>query len=212
MPGVTPVGADTVEIELLTAALGQTGVNILHYNVRNITNGGCTLQEIANSYDNLVQAAYKNAICNQATWRGVGATNLTGVRTTQFYSNVNNGIGTGGANMTPTQVRALISWYAGGAGPGNRGRTYIPFVPLNGVTASGDPLPAYITILTTLELILGGPIVVVVGTRTTTLDLMIYHRPPSVAPFSLVTRGVVRARFATQRRSGAYGRVNVPAF
>ena len=212
MPGTVPVVSDILECEVLTAFSNQIGVNILHYNVRTVVNGGVSLQFMANQYDSLIHANYKNVICNQATYRGIGLTNVTAPRTQQAVATANAGVGSGGANMIPTQVRGLISWYSNTAGRRFRGRTYIPFPPVNGATSAGDPLAAYVTLLDAVRVIMLGPLVFTSGANSTTLALGIYHRKDVPPTASDVAISVTRNRFATQRRSGAYGRANNPPF
>jgi len=212
MPGTTPSVPDVIECQVLSAFQNQIGLNVLHYWVSSTSGTGVTLQFMATQMDALLQANYKNILCNQATYRGVGMTNLASPRSVQAVSAANAGPGTGGANMAPTQVRGLISWYSNLAGRAYRGRTYTPFVPANGVQTDGSPLPAYVTILDAVRVILAGPIVFTSGANTSTISLAIYHRRPLPATFSAVTLSITRNKFATQRRSGQYGRANTIPF
>lgn len=212
MPGLTPIVGDIIETQVLTSFGNQIGLNVLHYRVATVVSGGTTLAAAAAVLDLGLHAAYKNAICNQATYRGIGMTNLAAPRSVQTVSQGNLGVGTGGANMSPTQVRGLISWYSNLAGRRYRGRTYIPFVPTNGVTAAGDPLAAYVTIMDAVRAVLQGGFTVTSGAPSTTYVLAIIHRNDNPLSASDVVLGVTRNRFATQRRSGAYGRANTPPF
>lgn len=212
MPGNPPTSGDVLELEVLTAITNQVGVNILHYNVTTVTTGGATLQEICNGMDLVLNIFYKNILCNAATYRGVGLSNISGLRTAQVVSTAHAGPGTAGANLIPTQVRGLISTYSNLAGPRYRGRIYVPFPSANGADAAGLPTPAYVVILDALRAAIIAPRTIGGVGGNTTIVPSIAHRKDVPVSASEVQISVARTRFATQRKSGAYGRVNTPPF
>jgi len=212
MPGTTPVVSDILELNIVTAHTNQIALQALHYRVMTVAGTGRTLQAMASSIDALLHINFKNIIANPVTYRGVSLTNLTAPRSQPAISTANAGVGTGGASLAPTQVRGLISWYSNLAGRRYRGRTYLPFPPTTAITVDGDPTAGYVTLMDTVRTILQGPLTFTSGADSTTLALSIYHRKDIPPTASDVVSGVTRNRFATQRRSGAYGRANTPPF
>jgi hypothetical protein len=119
--------------------------------------------------------------------------------------------GTGGAGFPPTQVRGLISWKTQYAGRAYRGRTYLPTPSIANVTTMGKPQPALLTTYSGLATYLQGT----VTSGGTSWIPGIYHRIPTAgisSIFDRFTAALVGSGFATQRRSGDYGRVNGPPF
>lgn len=212
MPGTFPSPGEIVETRIVSATTRQTGLNVQHWFTQTTTTGGASLQEIATAYDTRIAALYKLCLTSEATYRGVGATNLATPRSREFAAIGNAGVGLGAAPGAPTQVRGLISWYANAAGARNRGRTYIPFVPGSSVGTGGDPIAAYITRLIAVRDQMLPNLFVSGAGGTTNLQLCLTHRPPVLIGPSIVVSSIVRVFFATQRRSGAFGRQNQPPF
>jgi len=197
---------------VLTLQGNQIGVNILHYLVRTAVAPVPSLQQCANTLDLAFNGPYKQVLNNTSTYRGVAVANVSGLRTTQFIANTNAGGGVAGVASLPTQVRGMLSYYTQLAGPRYRGRTYIPFPPTNAGDANGMPTGAYVTFLGILLAAMFGPIVVPNGAGSVSLALGVAHRVAGVYTISEVVTAYARARFATQRKSGAYGRPNINPF
>jgi hypothetical protein len=212
MPGTSPTPGEVVELEILTTVPTQVGQNILHFFTQTRTGGGCTLQELANAYDARVQSPYKGVMSSTAVYRGVGAVNTQTPRSRQYFSIANAGFGSLAAALMPTQVRGLFSWYADAAGRQNRGRTYIPFMAQASADASGNPTVPWLVLMNVLRNAIADPITVVGAGGSTTFQFCIAHRPPILIGPSIVVFATTRPLFATQRRSGGYGRQNIPHF
>lgn len=212
MPGIFPTAGEVVEFEILTAISNQVGQNMVHFGVQTTTSGGASLQEIANAYDLRVATPYKSVMSTNATYRGVGATNLATPRSRQYFSITFAGPGTYGADLIPTQVRGLLSWYADAGGKAQRGRTYLPFPARSAADPTGIPTGAYLTAANAVRDAISPAITVVGAGGSTTMRMIIYHRPPTILGQSVVVFAFTRTRFATQRKSGAYGRTNSPHF
>lgn len=212
MPGTFPAPGDVVELEVLSAIPGQVAQNILHFFVQTTTTGGASLQEIANAYDTRIFTDYKAILSSKATYRGVGATNLATPRTRQYFSIAHAGLGGGDATLLPTQTRGLLSWYADAAKPRNRGRTYIPFPSANFADANGLPTAFYLALLNSVRNAMAPNLTVAGAGGSATLQMCITHRPPVAIGPSIVVFAFTRTLFATQRRSGSYGRSNSPHF
>lgn len=212
MPGSPPIAGDILEVEVLTLQGNQIGVNMLHYAVRTTVAPVPSLQQIANAVDNALHIQYKQILNNTATYRGVAVANVSGLRTTQFIANPNAGGGSAGASALPTQVRGVLSYYTQLAGPRYRGRSYIPFPPTIAGDSSGMPTAGYVTFLAILLVAIVGPIVVPNGGGSASLGLVVAHRNGLVYTGSDVVTAYARNKFATQRKSGAYGRPNLNPF
>lgn len=212
MPGINPVVSDVVEVLNLCSAGFQTGQNTLHYAVSGVTGGGLTLQQIAIQLSLVFAPLYKALMPSGANFRGVGATNLAAPRSQQFFDVTGFGPGTFGTTLVPTQVRGVIAYYSTLAGPKNRGRSYIPFPPTTAVATDGSPLPSYLAALTNLRTAIAGISTLTVGGATTTLFLVIAHKPHTPGNWATVVATYGRSKWGTQRRSGMYGRQNVPPF
>lgn len=212
MAGANPVVGDILEIEVVCQMGNQVGLNIFHYQVTAAVPPNPALLDIADAVDNLLAIPYKNVLNNFAGYRGVGATNLASPRTLQYSSVTRAGNGTAGATALPTQVRGILSWYAGLAGRSFRGRSYIPFPPQLAADGAGQPTVSYTTLLSAIRNAVLGPITVTSGGGSCTLKHGIYHRKASVPFLSQTVFAFTRAKFATQRRSGMYGHANTLPF
>ncbi len=213
MPGQFPIVGDALLMRTVYQATGaQVGINNFGYKVTGIITGGASLQELATAIDVVLAPIAKALIPSNVTYRGIGFTNLTPPRTQEFWSNANLGVGTNGTLLTPTQVAGIISYYGTFAGPRNRGRNYIPFVPQNEVTATGLPQTTYTTALGALvTFLLANRVVVGVG-GSTTLFPAINHRPYANGSGTAIFTMAARTRFGTQRKRGSYGQLNRSPF
>ncbi len=111
----------------------------------------------------------------------------------------------------PTQTRGLISWKTALAGRAYRGRTYLPSTTIDNLTAPGKPTAAAVTSWAGWATYMVAPAVV----SGTTWVPGVFHRKPTAviaSVFDPFTSFTASNQFATQRRSGMYGRVNGPPF
>lgn len=115
--------------------------------------------------------------------------------------------GTGAGTQIPTQARGLISWRTAFGGRASRGRVYMPSPTAANNDGHGSPAGAYTTALGSWA----SSIRTAVSSAGSTWGLVIAHRgagpkPPYTA--TPVTAASVRGSWASQRRSGEFGRVN----
>jgi hypothetical protein len=124
------------------------------------------------------------------------------------YSNTQ---GTVAGPSLPTQDRALISWKTDFSGRAYRGRTYM-FTPTNfELSAEGRPSGTYLLALQDFANQMIAPFVN--GPSTWVLGL--WHRKPTAdigSSFDQFTAATVSNSWASQRRSGDYGRPNSQPF
>lgn len=129
------------------------------------------------------------------------------------YDTTNSIDGSGGAVALPTQTAGLIRFTSPIMGKHGEGRNYLPFPPAAKSELHGVPTSAYKTELAAVASILGNGITVldVPGNPGTIVPTL---RPtPGVPPDpATITGHVTLGAWATQRRRGAFGRLNVSPF
>lgn len=218
MPGLSPIVGDIVRMRVLCSTPDQIGLNVTHWRVVSRGGSGATLAQLAEQLDTNVAAAYRGWIPAQATYRGVGAQNLTGDPSIEQTATTREGPGTVGAGLLPTQTSGILGWKTASAGRHFRGRIYPPFPRLDFADESGKMNAGGAAALGALRAAYNLLIVATIGVNTTTMTMVILHRPTDARPIppnSLttdVTEKTVDNEFATQRRRGQFGRLNVPPF
>ena len=124
----------------------------------------------------------------------------------------NSGNGARNAGNLPTQSAGLVSLYTNGRGRRNHGRMYIPFPDMaNNDPVKNVPNALYLTGLTTIGNLFSGPALTIVDTNsaTYTYNSVLFNPYKSlVNNMKAITSNIPRAKWATQRRRGAYGRTN----
>lgn len=213
----TPINdADYVQVRAWTKDGDQASVQRMWYICDGTTGAGATDQQVADQLEALLAPLYKPIINNRASWAGLEVQVLSlGVWHAEVNSVVHAGSGTGGADALPKQTAGLVGWKTPRGGRAYRGRMYLPFPSVSHDTGDGVPTAAYVTAASTLtdnwltDNFFG------TGGDSVTLRPIIKHGPtkgdppvPPVSPWTLITVGVTNNKWATQRRRGAYGRVN----
>jgi len=126
------------------------------------------------------------------------------------HVNVNNNPGTGGAGLLPSQTSGLVSLYSSTLGKIGQGRTYIPFPPPGLNNADGTPEATYVTDLNALGAFLFANNIVIDGGVTATFRPCLYRGGTDTPRF--LESAVAHDAWATQRRRGAFGRLNKVPF
>jgi len=206
MPGLNPVFGDVLRVRYVSFSVDQVAINTLHYTVISTTGAGATLQEIASAFMADVNVAYKGTQTPNSTFRGTGVRNMTPPRTLEFTSIAGTGVGTVAANELPRQVTALFNFRTFLAGKKERGRIYLPFVPATFADGAGNSTAAATTAYTALLTAMLISRNVVGAGGNTLLNQCIRHADGTM---SVVQTHTYTGRFATQRRRGNYGRLNI---
>jgi len=207
---------DYVQVRAWTVDGDQASVQRMWYFCNGHTGSAATDQEVADLLEALLAPLYKPIINNRATWPGLQVQVLKGsIWSAEVQSVVHAGAGTGGADALPRQTAGLIGWRTPLGGRQYRGRMYLPFPATAHDTGDGVPTAAYVTAATTLtsnwltDNFFGS------GGNSVQILPIIKHGPtkgtppvPPVSPWTLITTGITNNKWATQRRRGAYGRVN----
>lgn len=190
----------------------QAAVCTTHWLCVSTSGTPTTLQQICDAWDTAVQALWKTLIDSESIYNGTQAY-VDQVPLPQFAATTSSaGAGDGAALAVPRQATGLLGWTTSFAGPQFRGRLYLPFpgvdedasggIPTNLYRAHGNALGAAIVAFTT----------VTVGGGTLAGYPCILHRKNkagTIPPPTQITLGTTRAKFATQKRRGSYGRPNV---
>ncbi len=217
MPVALVVG-DILEFVVVTYVGDQIGENTFHARVDTPLTGTPTDVGTVQAFDALAAPLWKALIPGAVHYRGVSLRILRpGSPFAPATFNGSDGTGAFAGNPLPTQTRGLISWKTALAGRAYRGRSYIPFPPDAGSTAAGDPNAGYLLALAGIEtLITTRPLILTQAGQTARIVFGIYHRndprPPATAPLRGTLTDIVNSKrgvfWATQKRSGGYGRTN----
>lgn len=199
---------DHLRVSFWSVLGGQAAVTDLYFVVTSVGVPPATDQDAATQFNTSYATLYKDLLSANATYRGVQAQIVNRTPMPAAVDDVSlAGVGLDGTPVAPGQVRGLISWRTPFAGRKYRGRSYMPWVATPRIAAGGAPDAVYIAALVSLATPLTGTQFIVAGARTASLNLVILHRADnSVTPIATF---IPEPRFATQRRSGLYGRGNV---
>lgn len=195
----------------------QRGLIRRYYQAASTTGTGPTDAEIGIRFDTAFPPLFKALMATVGIYKGVKIAKVfPGVRQRGFINTTSFGPGTVVGDLLPTQVRGIITLRTANAGPGYRGRSYMPFPCEADNSPLGVPIAGYVTRLTTLaaQLILTQAAIGVAGNQTNLVPI-IWHLPKGTPNLPInripvaIIEGVARTKWATQRRSGEYGRINV---
>jgi len=202
---------DIIKAQLWSHDAEQAAVNTFHYQVTAVGGVAATLEDFCDLWSGAVFLAYKALLNQIATFDGVLGQIIFPL---PLFTSVKNtgdaGVGTGGATAGPRQTAGLISWKTALAGPGGRGRTYVPFPSNSDVDTDGTPNATYVGKLGDLDNALGAFTTVSAGGRSATVAIGI--RQSKTGNFVPFNAGVNNKKWATQKRRGSYGRPNSSPF
>jgi hypothetical protein len=199
----------------------QISLNDTVWQVTAVTGGtDIPVQAVADAMNTVFAASYKNWMAPQSSWRGTAVrwVSATGITQASYVNVSSDGVGTAAGNTLPAQVSGLVSWKTALAGRRYRGRIFVGFPSDNWTNADGTMSAAGQTELATIQTLYTVPIVVAPAGGVQGITLALYMRsllavgPPRTYSYFPVTQGIARARWASQRRRGQYGRQNVLPF
>lgn len=202
---------DLLQVKIGCYCQGQAGINVLHLRAGAKTDPALevTLDEVAETVDDLMEALYKPLLTGVASYYGVQVTRIRPFpRSVSAVAAGNEGPGTGGTAALPLQTSAVITLQTNLAGRSNRGRIYIPFPDETANdNAAAMPTLAYDTLLSNLAATFANKVtftqagqsmdfywVIAKDGGTSTIDL---------------DRARANRKWGTQRRRGNYGQKNV---
>lgn len=207
-----PVAFDHVQVRVVCYTPTQVSENVLDYVVRSpVITLGATLQEIAAALATTFQADFKAFMPSVARFRGVSAQDLSNPVSVPYTDATKDGAGTNGALLAPTQTSGLIQKRTLSGGRKNRGRIYVGFPSQANIAGTGGMNGAGLTLLANIQDTIDVSQTIVGAGGTTTLDLVVWHRGGAF-DYTLVNQLVAVGEWATQRRRGQFGRINVTPF
>jgi len=200
---------DIVSCSVASFSAGQLGLNTYHWQVISTTGAGITDAQLATSLDLNFAVPMKPLLGNNASYYGVRVSKIwPAVPTMPVVSSAYTGIGSGATSCLPAQVSGIITWQTNLAGRAYRGRTYVPF-PFLGAndTVLDIPTAAYKTLLTALGNAFTTYTSFTSGGNSVGLAPCIYHRRTHSVTDVAGFRS--NLKWATQKRRGNYGQLNV---
>jgi hypothetical protein len=197
-----------VKAQLWTVDVEQASVNTWHYQIVDLTGTPVLLEEFATKFLGVIIPLYAPMISANADIVG-GVFQVVQPLPLRVAVKSISGAQSGTAEMPamPRQTAGLISWKTTLAGPGGRGRTYIPFPGVAATEGLGVPTDAYVTSMTDLATALFSlPVITGAAGGTATAKIGLKRQTP--AEFVQFTAAVPNKKWATQKRRGSYGRPN----
>lgn len=136
MPGFVPI-LNTVKIALDILLAGQSLINTFHI-ARSASWDTGDMSTLITSFSNWLTDNIKGVVCDNLSWRGAYATDLTAVDAPSFYESFAAPIvGTKTGEAVPLNVAGVISELTNRRGRSYRGRSYLPGIAESDRTSEG---------------------------------------------------------------------------
>lgn len=201
---------------LKNTVVGQAGAQVsltsIYYVIGTTTGTQPTDLDAAQTMDATLGPLFKAVMSAQSSYLGVITQKIFPLPIfVAQAANANAGVGSTVGNILPTQSRGIISLRSPLAGRAGRGRLYIPFPGVGANGSGGVPVGGYVTnVQAILAAILGINVILGALGGTALAAPILWHRKTN--SFTTITGGAAEAKWATQRRSGAFGRPNAVPF
>lgn len=208
-----PAAGEYLRMEYESYIANQIGIVTSWWQVLTQAGGGATQQEICDFIHASTLADWQACNGSGTKMSGVRLTRVNpatrrAVEVAETIDNVTAG-NLISALVAPKQAAAVVKKLTVLAGRANRGRIFIPFIPISFITSLGELSPAAVTAYTTFAANLLGSMVVVGAGGTATLVPVLVHGGAPVTSTDII--GVqVTGLIGNQRRRGDYGRPNPP--
>ena len=192
---------DVLEVKFWYTCGNDRALNVRHYAVTAQDPGALatTSLDVANSFYSGFENDLTLAMSIDATFDNVSVQRLSPIpKSVATFSTVAAEPGQLVAEVLPRQVSGLISLYTALAGVKHRGRFYMPYPDEAQNTTNGVPVAGYVTKLNAIRTRLIAPAIVITAGGNWTLTPVIKHN--DATPSTIITAGVSRSRWATQRR------------
>jgi hypothetical protein len=199
---------DIVMARIVCTLGNQTAFTVRHYKSTIYAGALDTRQALATALDTGLAATWKNAMSNEATYRGVMVKRIFPLPpTVDSFTIASAGLGAVVGTALPKQTSGVVSLRTANAGRAFRGRAYIPFPSEVDNIANGLPQAAYNTALVNIGIALLLTKSVVNGPTSETWTPVLYHRLSNTT--DPLTAAIARNFWATQRRRGDFGAQNL---
>lgn len=199
---------DRLEVRFFCQDEEQGSVNTVHFRVVAVT-GVVNDADAAFQFDNQIGDNIKAFLRNDVIYQGcsVRVANRLPLPVAALASGA-SGVGTGGATGLPRQSCGLIDFRTDFAGPGGRGRWFMPFPAQDGNQTFGKPTDAYVGSLSDFGHSLLDFIAIdaLVGGGSADVAFVLWSR--THATMRAITAAFGTHQWATLRSRGSYGRAN----
>lgn len=199
-----------VMVVLYVQDKGQIAVTVRRFKVTAIT-GTPSNQDLADGADSNWATNWKGVLAPDAKYLGTRVQSLEPNYGEAWADGIGGaGVGTfaDAVDTGPGQLAALIRLFTGERGRKGEGRVYVGFPPLNAIDNAATPTAGYVTALATLGGILKNPFVASAAGGTITGKFGNWNK--ALAEFNEYVESDIPDAFATQRRRGSYGKLNIP--
>lgn len=200
---------DILEVKFFCYFPPQSSVNVRHYISDFSTPISPSAQVTADSFSLTASSAYKSTINAGAKYVGCVIRKLNPAlpHGDPVQSLVGAGPGLVPGDALPTQVCGLITIRTATAGRQGRGRLYFPFLSETDNALGGVPTAGFVTGLQAVADVFKDTEDVLDGINSETWTPCVF-RPITGLP-RRVTAMIARARWATQRRRGGFGSIEI---
>lgn len=198
---------DILESRFVCVAGVQVGINVRHWERTQATGGDVSNSSVGIALLNRLMPLYQAVISSVSAVSGIGITKIHPLpRGMESVSTFGANMGQVAGDILPLQVSGLITVRSALAGPGGRGRIYIPFPGETDNDGNGHPVITHTDRMSSLAAGYFTSLLVTEGPITNTFNARIWKRMARVAV--PVTSMTARPNWATQRRRGEFGRPN----
>jgi hypothetical protein len=207
MPYVDTTGDVVRTSSFFSYANGQVQETVWHWALA-AAGAADTRAALASHIATIWATRYTNEIDTTTIFKGITVHMAKSVAKWAPVMHSANNAGNNTTHNLPTQVRGLLSLKTDMAGHAYRGRSYLPTPAQDRNSIDGHPSTTHITACQQLANDLLVPYV----TAGSTWVLVVFHRKPTAdigAAYSNVAAASMQGKWATQRRGGDYGRLNV---
>lgn len=189
---------DVVEVKVFCSYEEQQSVNVRHYKVTAVTAGTVTDQNLANTLGPSLSNVYLAAIHEAASYRGLTAQIIYPTARPSVFDVTGAGLGPDDNDPMPPQICGLVKLTTSLAGPGGRGRIYLPFPSIAQYGATGEWNAPYIAMMEDIVDQWLIERVITVGIGNATFTPVLYNRTAHTT--TPIVDYIVRENPATQRR------------
>lgn len=189
----------------------QVGYLSLHAHCVSITGAGVSDGFLAQTVDAAWSPKIIPWLPTTGNYIGTRVARVTPTKGNPVVSITSAAAGTGSGGPAPSQLAGLITLNSALVGRRGRGRAYIPFPALSMISVTtGGVSAAGITLLAALATYLQSTFTATSGGDANSFNFAVRSSKFGVA--GDVVTAVSHSMFATQRRRGAYGKINARPF
>lgn len=205
------VTGDVWQLRIACYTPNQASINTVNFRVTAHAGTGTQDTTAATYLDGIIAGPYKDILSDDAKYRGCSVWRLLPhPGTVPAFTTINDGAGGVAGEMMPTQVSGIISVRTEFAGRAFRGRFYAAFPGEGSNEVPGLPTNAYVAALQVLANTIFQSHTIGGAPNTSTLKPILWHRGDETG--TDITTAAAKQLWATQRKRGSYGRINLPPF